>query len=130
MRFITPFLVLAFVNTILTGIIANWMIPNFAAAAVMPLPIVALSFSTLWVASTAFECGRMMLLGIGGIAITIGSTAFGLGSSVSSATFASLGAMLILVVLPLVWFGIISSLLRGVGNLLGDRDQFFDVSLA
>lgn len=129
MRFITPFLLLAVVNAIGTSYVAAWLIPRFADAATMPLPLIAATFSTLWVAGWSFRSSALKVLSMAGIGVALWLTTISLDWPMAQSTAALAGAVFILAILPIIWNAIVSGVLHLAGWMSGDANMFYDASL-
>lgn len=129
MKFISPFLLLTVVSAIGTNYVAAWLIPRFADAATMPLPLIAATFSTLWVAGWSFRSTGLKVLSMIVIGVVIWTTVTALDWPMAQSTAAMAGAVFVLVILPFVWNGITSLVLHIIGAMAGDANMFYDASL-
>lgn len=129
MKFILPFLLLAVVNGVGTDYAANWLIPRYAEEAVVPLWLAGVVFSTLWIAGLSFRSEVLKVLSLVAIAALLFATSGQLGWPFGSAAAASVGAVFILVILPIVWNAIVSGVLHLIGWLAGDANMLYDPSL-
>lgn len=129
MKFILPFLLLAVVSATGTSYVVDWLIPRFADAATMPLPLIAATFSTLWVAGWSFRSSALKVLSMVVIGVVIWTTIVSLDWPMAQSTAAMAGAVFILVILPFVWNGITSLVLHIIGAMAGDANMLYDASL-
>lgn len=129
MKFILPFLLLAVASATGTSYVADWLIPRFADAATMPLPLIAATFSTLWVAGWSFRSTGLKVLSMVVIGVVLWMTTSNLDWPMAQSTTAVAGAVFILVILPFVWNAIVSGVLHLAGWVAGDANMLYDASL-